>query len=108
LCRYSVPLMDWQGNTQLIKARGVDYRIYAQERKVPSEAVTLFPEMEGRASKAHQAAGMVDVIISKDNIKWRPQKVCDSWHTEDNLTLMRSEFSSLYIVRETTTIKCRT
>jgi hypothetical protein len=52
--RYSIPLMDWQGNMQLIKARGVDYTICVQERKVPSEAAALFPEMEGRASKAHQ------------------------------------------------------
>jgi hypothetical protein len=33
LCRYSVPLVDWQGNTHLLKARGVDYTIYARERR---------------------------------------------------------------------------
>jgi hypothetical protein len=108
LCRYSVPLVDWQGNTHLLKARGVDYTIYAGERKVPSKAATLFPEMEGKASRAHQAAGMVDLIIRKDNSKWQPQKVCDSWQAEDNLTLMRSEFSPRYIARETTWTKRRT
>ncbi len=106
-CRYSVPLVDWQGNTHLLKARGVDYMIYARERKVPPKAAALFPEMEGRASRAHQAAGMVDLIIGKDNSRWQPQKVCDSWQAEDNLTLMRSEFSPLYIARETTWTKRR-
>jgi hypothetical protein len=108
LCRYSVPLVDWQGNTHLLKARGVDYTIYAGERKVPLKAAALFPEMEGKASRAHQAVGMVDLIIGKDNSRWQPQKVCDSWQTEDNLTLMRSEFSPRYIARETTWTKRRT
>jgi hypothetical protein len=106
-CRYSVPLVDWQGNVHLLKARGVDYTIYAKERKVPPTAAALFPEMEGRASRAHQAAGMVDLIVGKDNNRWQPQKVCDSWQTEDNLTLMRSEFSPRYIARETAWTKRR-
>ncbi len=69
---------------------------------------TLFPEMEGKASRAHQAAGMVDLIIGKDNQRWQPQKVCDSWQTEDNLTLMRSEFPPRYVTRETKRTKHRT
>jgi hypothetical protein len=108
LCKYSIPLRDWQGNRQLLKARGVDYTIYVGERKVPPKAATLFLVMEGKASKAHQAAGMVDLIIGKDNSRWQPQKVCDSWQTEDNLTLMRSEFSPRYIAREMTWTKRRT
>jgi hypothetical protein len=72
LCKYSVPLVDWQGNTHWLKARGVEYTIYAGERKVPSKAAALFPEMEGKASKAHQAAEMVDLIIGKDNQRWQP------------------------------------
>jgi hypothetical protein len=84
------------------QTRGVDYTIYAKERKVPPTAAALFTEMEGRVSRVHQVAGMVDPIIGKDNSRWQPQKVCDSWQTEDNLTLMRSEFSPRYIARETT------
>ncbi len=75
---------------------------------MPPKAATLFLVMEGKASKAHQAAGMVDLIIGKDNSRWQPQKVCDSWQTEDNLTLMRSEFSPRYIAREMTWTKRRT
>ncbi len=101
LCKYSVPLVDWQGNAHWLKARGVGYTIYAGERKVPSKAAALFLEMEGKASRAHQAAGMVDLIVGKDNQRWQPQKFCDSWQTEDNLTLMRSEFPPRYITRET-------
>jgi hypothetical protein len=105
LCKYSVPLVDWQGNSHWLKARVVEYTIYAGERKVPSKAAALFSEMEGKAWKAHQAAGMVDLIIGKDNQRWQPQRACDSWQTEDNLTLMRSEFPPRYIVRETRRIK---
>jgi hypothetical protein len=108
LCRYIVPLVDWQGNMQLVKAQGLDYTIYAEERKVTSEAAALFLEMEGRALKAHLPVGMVYVIIGKDSSRWQPQKVCDSWQAEDNLTLMKSEFSPRHIVRETKRTKCRT
>ncbi len=83
----------------------MEYTVYARERKVPSKAAALFSEMEGKASKADQAAGMVDLIIGKDHRKWQPQKVCDSWQTEDNLMLMRSEFSPHYIVKETRRIE---
>jgi hypothetical protein len=100
LCKYAVPLVDWKGSKHWLKARGVEYTVYAGKRKVPHGAAALFPEMEGKASKAHQAAGMVDLIIGKDQQKWQPQKVCDSRRAEDNLTLMRSEFPPRYIVRE--------
>ncbi len=61
--------------------------------------------MEGSASKAHQASGIVDMIVGQDYGVWHPQKVCDSWQTEDNLTLMRSEFPPRYMVRKTTPTK---
>jgi hypothetical protein len=101
-CRYSVPMVDCQGNVRSLKARGVDYTIYTKERKVPPTASTVFTEMKGRRLRAHQAAGMVDLIIGQGYSVWHPQKVCDSWQTEDNLTLMRSEFPPRYMVRETT------
>jgi hypothetical protein len=106
-CRYHVPLVGYQGNVHLLRARGVDYTIYAKERKVPPNAATVFAEMKGEASKAHQAAGMVDLIVGQNNGKWQPRKVCDSWQVEDNLTLMRSEFPPRYIARKTTSTKHR-
>ncbi len=54
-CRYSVPLMDCHGNVRLLKARGVDYTVYTKERRVPPTAAAVFTEMEGSASRAHQA-----------------------------------------------------
>jgi hypothetical protein len=106
-CGYRVPLAGWRGNTHLLKARGVDYTIYAKERRVPTAAAAVFTEMEGKASKAHQAAGMVDLIVGQDNSLWHPRKACDSWQVEDNLTLMRSEFPPGYMVRETVPTKRR-
>ena len=29
-CKYSVPLLDYQGNVRLLTARGVDYTIYTR------------------------------------------------------------------------------
>ncbi len=106
-CGYSVPLVDCQGNVHLLKARGVGYTIYTKERKVPPTAAAVFTEMEGSASRAHQAAGMVDLIVGQGYSLWHPQKVCHSWQTEDNLKLMRSEFPPCYMVRETTSTKRR-
>jgi hypothetical protein len=100
-CGYSVPLMDCRGNVHFLKARGVDYTIYSNQREVPPTASAVFTEMQGSASHAHQAAGMVDLIIGQGYGMWHPQKVCDSWQTEDNLTLMRSEFPPRWMVRET-------
>ncbi len=101
LCKYAVPLVSWSGSKHWLKARGVGYKVYAGRKKVPRGAAALFPEMEGKASKAHQAAGMVDLVIGKDQQKWQPRKVCDSQRAEDNLSLMKSEFPPRYIVRET-------
>jgi hypothetical protein len=104
-CGYSVPMVDCQGNVSLLRARGVDYTIYTKERRVPPTAAVVFTEMEGSASRAHQAAGMVDLIIGQGYSVWHPRRVCDSWQTEENLTLMRSEFPPCYMVRETTSTK---
>jgi hypothetical protein len=85
----------------------VDYTIYAEERKVPPAAAAVFAEMEGEASRAHQVAGMVDLIVGQNDSKWHPRKVCNSWQVEDNLTLMRLEFPPRYIARETASAKRR-
>jgi hypothetical protein len=106
-CRYSIPLVDCQGNVHLLRARGVDYPIYAKERKVPLTAATAFTEMKGEASRAHQAAGMVDPIVGHNHAMWHPLRVGDSWLAKDNLTLMRSEFPPRYMVQETTLTKRR-
>ena len=68
-CRYHVPLVDCQGNVHVLRARGVDYTIYTKERNVPPNAATVFTEMEGEASRAHLAAGMVDMIVGRNNEK---------------------------------------
>jgi hypothetical protein len=101
MCKYAVPLVSWSGSKHWLKARGVTCTAYAGKKKVPRGAAALFPEMEGEAAMAHQVAGMVDLIIGKDQQKWQPRKVCDSQRAEDNLTLMKSEFPPRYIVRET-------
>ncbi len=93
------------GQHTVIKARGVNYTVYMEARRVPVEAATVFLKMTKRALKAHQMEDQVDMVIGKDNGKWLPQHVCDSCQPEDNLTLMKSEFHPRYIVRETRRLK---
>jgi hypothetical protein len=49
------------GHKQLIKARGVNYTVYSEARRVPAEAGALFPEMTKKALTAHQTEGLVDM-----------------------------------------------
>jgi hypothetical protein len=37
-CEYTMPVMDWMGSIQLIKARGVNYTAYTEAWRVPAEA----------------------------------------------------------------------
>ncbi len=63
--QYTVPVMDWTGSTQLIKARGVNYTVYMEARRVPVEDAA---EMTKRALKAHQTEDQLDMVIRKDDI----------------------------------------
>jgi hypothetical protein len=52
-CRYTVPLVDSGGHTRLLKAREVEYTVYASPTIVPPNASAVFPEMAGPPSTAH-------------------------------------------------------
>ncbi len=43
-CRYTVPLVDSGGHTRWLKARGVEYTVYASPTIVPPNASTVFPD----------------------------------------------------------------
>ncbi|MFN9904628.1 MAG: hypothetical protein ACK56F_00710, partial [bacterium] len=58
-CRYTVPLVDSGGRTRLLKARGVEYTVYTGPTVVPPNASSVFPEMAGPPSTAHQQDGIV-------------------------------------------------
>jgi hypothetical protein len=72
-CTYLVPILDWQGKTQLIKAAGVKYVRYCGKTRVPELAKVVFPEVprEEVLEKCHKK-GLVDMMIGADNVHGYP------------------------------------
>ncbi|MFN9904428.1 MAG: hypothetical protein ACK55Z_37770, partial [bacterium] len=97
-CRYTVPLTDSGGHTRWLKARGVEFTGYTGPTVVPPNASTVFPEMVGPPSNAHQQDGIVHMIVGRDNLQWHPRRVRDSPWAVDNLTLFASRFPPEYMV----------
>jgi hypothetical protein len=87
-CRYTVPLVDSGGHTQLLKARGVEYTLFSSATIVPPNASTVFPEMAGPPLTAHQKEGIVHMVVGRDNLQWHPRRVRESPQAADNLTCM--------------------
>jgi hypothetical protein len=105
-CRYTVPLVDSGGHTRLLKARGVEYTVYASPTIVPPNASTVFPEMAGPPSTAHQQDGIVHMVVGRENLQWHPRRVRDSLRAADNLTLFASRFPPEYMVKQTVLTAC--
>jgi len=105
-CRYTVPLVDSGGRTRWLKARGVEYTVYTGPTVVPPNASTVFPEMAGPPSTAHQQDGIVHMIVGRDNLQWQPRRVRDSPWAVDNLTLFASRFPPEYMVKQTVLTAC--
>jgi hypothetical protein len=105
-CRYTVPLVDSGGRTRWLKARGVEYTVYTGPTVVPPNASTVFPEMAGAPSTAHQRDGIVHMVVGRDNLQWHPRRVRDSPWAVDNLTLFASRFPPEYMVKQTVLTAC--
>jgi hypothetical protein len=84
-CMYLVPVVDWQGKTQLIKAAGVKYAGYCGKTQVPELAKVVFPEAPKEVMEKCHEEGLVDMVIGAGNAQWLPQHLYDSWQPEDNL-----------------------
>jgi hypothetical protein len=105
-CRYTVPLVDSGGHTRWLKARGVEYTVYASPTILPPNASMVFPEMAGPPSTAHQQDGVVHMVVGRDNLQWHPRRVRDSPRAADNLTLFASRFPLEYMVKQTVLTAC--
>ncbi len=62
-----VPVLDWKGRSEWIKARGVSYTTLSERRDAPEGAREAFPEIAWRDVKVSQEEGLVDMIIGRDN-----------------------------------------
>jgi hypothetical protein len=104
-CEYEVPVLDWKGRSEWIKARGVSYTTPSEQRDMPKGAREAFPEITWSSVTVSQGAGPVDVIIGRDNPEWMPVPVQEEPY--ERFTLMWTSLSPRYILRENEGIRWR-
>jgi hypothetical protein len=97
-CEYEVPVLDWKGRSEWIKARGVSYTTPSEQRDMPKGAREAFPEITWSSVTVSQGAGPVDMIIGRDNPEWMPVPVQEEPY--ERFTLMWTSLSPRYILRE--------
>ena len=64
-CVYEVPVLDWKGRREWIKARGVSYATPSEQRDMPEGEMEAFPDISLSGVTVSQAAGPVDMIIGR-------------------------------------------
>ncbi len=97
-CEYEVPVLDWKGRSEWIKARGVSYTMPSEHRDMPKGAREAFPEITSSSVTVSQGAGLVDMIIGPDNPEWMPVPVQEEPY--ERFTLMWTSLSPRYILRK--------
>jgi hypothetical protein len=95
---YEVPVLDWKGRSEWIKARGVSYTTPSEQRDMPEGAREAFPEIAWSSVTVGQAAGPVDMIIGRDNPEWMPVPVQEEPY--ERFTLMWRSLSPRCILRD--------
>ncbi len=90
-CVYEVPILDWKGRRDWIKARGVSYVTPSEQRDMPEGAMEAFPKISLSGVTVSQAAGPVDMIIGRDNPEWMPVPVQEEPH--ERFTMMWTSLS---------------
>jgi hypothetical protein len=97
-CEYEVPVLDWKGRSEWIKARGVSYTTPSEWRDIPKGAREAFPEVAWASMTVSQGEGPVDMIIGRDNPEWMPVPMQEEPY--ERFTLMWMSLSLRYILRE--------
>jgi hypothetical protein len=97
-CVYEVPVLDWKGRSEWIKARGVSYTTPSEQRDMPEGAREAFLEIAWSSVTVSQAAGPVDMIIGRDNPDRIPVPVQEEPH--ERFTLMWTSLSPRCILRD--------
>ncbi len=90
-CVYEVPVLDWKGRRDWIKARGVSYATPSEQRDMPEGAMEAFPEISLSGVTVSLVAGPVDMIIVRDNPEWMPVPVQEEPY--EQFTLMWTSLS---------------
>ena len=104
-CVSEVPVLDWKGRRDWIKARGASYVTPSEHRDMPEGAMEAFPEISLSGVAVGQAAGPVDMIIGRDNPEWMPVPVQEEPY--ERFTLMWTSLSPRCILRDNEEVEWR-
>ncbi len=97
---YYLPLLDVDGNIQVIRAHGVDEIAVVARTRLPPVAREIFPVIWAYMPWMETEAGHVELLIGLDNRQWLPAHVEDSWDPDDDMRLMRSVFGYRYMITD--------
>ncbi len=97
---YYLPLLDADGNIQVIRAHGVEEIAVVARTRLPPIAREIFPVIRAFMPWMETGAGHVELLIGLDNKQWLPAHVEDSWDPDDDMRLMRSVFGHRYMITD--------
>ncbi len=69
---YYLPLLDADGNVQVVCAYGVDEIATVARTRLPQRAWDIFPVIRASMPWMDTGAGPVDLLIGLDNTQWHP------------------------------------
>jgi hypothetical protein len=97
---YHVPLVDADGNVQVIRAYGVEEITVVSRARLPPLAKEIFPIIRLAAPWMETEAGHVELLIGLDHKQWLPVHVEDCWNPDDDMRLVRSAFGHRYMITD--------
>jgi hypothetical protein len=97
---YYLPLLDADGNIQVIRAHGVEEITIVARTRLPPIAREIFPVIRAFMPWMETGAGHVELLVRLDNRQWLPAHVEDSWDPDNDMRLMRSVFGHRYMITD--------
>ncbi len=97
---FYLPLMDADGNIQVIRAYGVEETAVVARTRLPPLAREIFPVIRVAMPWMETGAGHVELLIGLDNKQWLPVHIEDSWDPDDDMRLMKSVFGHRYMITD--------
>jgi hypothetical protein len=97
---YHLPLVDADGNVQVIRAYGVEEITVVARTKLPPLAKEIFPIIRLAAPWMEMEAGHVELLIGLDHRQWLPVHIEDSWNPDDDMRLVKSAFGHRYMITD--------
>jgi hypothetical protein len=97
---YCLPLLDADGNIQVVRAHGVDEITTVTRTRLPHVAREIFPAIRAYMPWMETGAGRVELLIGLDNKQWLPAHVEDLWDPDDDMRLMKSAFGYRFMITD--------